>query len=139
MKKLLCTLLFISLCSGGLFATDHEEEYQFYGRHFIASYYDCDHAALTDLKQLEDAMNRAVAVCGAQNLKSSKYIFEPDALTMVILLSESHASIHTYPEKNACFVDLFTCGTNCSSEAFDKVLRDYLKPQKVSADLIERQ
>ena len=137
-------LFFASFCSSELIASGpssqpDSEEYQFYGRHFIASYYDCDHAALTNLEQLSKAINLAVSASGAQSLKSCEYIFEPDALTMVVLLSESHASIHTYPERNACFVDLFTCGTRCSAENFDEVLQAYLKPQKVSSDLIERQ
>ena len=57
---------------------------------------------------------------------------------MVILLSESHASIHTYPEFNACFVDLFTCGEKCSSEYFDQALQSYLKPKLVNGRTLIR-
>jgi S-adenosylmethionine/arginine decarboxylase-like enzyme len=59
-------------------------------------------------------------------------------LTMVFLLSESHASIHTYPEHGACFVDLFTCGNKCSGEKFDQALREYLKPAHVTARVLIR-
>jgi S-adenosylmethionine/arginine decarboxylase-like enzyme len=52
-------------------------------------------------------------------------------MTAVLLLAESHASIHTYPEHQACFVDLFTCGRACSAERFDAVLRQYLRPASV--------
>ena len=52
---------------------------------------------------------------------------------MVLLLSESHASIHTYPEYNSCFVDLFTCGQKCSAEKFDMYLREYLKPKQTDS------
>jgi len=112
--------------------------YAFQGVHFLASYNGCDEAALTNLKQLSSVMLEAARASGATILDSAEYVFPPDGLTMVLLLSESHASIHTYPEHQACFIDLFTCGTKCSSERFDKVLRDYLKPKDVQARLLVR-
>lgn len=114
------------------------EEFQFIGKHFLASYKECDAEALTNLDNLKEALTKAAESSGAHILDSVDYIFAPDGLTMVILLSESHASIHTYPEHNACFVDLFTCGDSCSSDAFDKVLQAYLKPQKVDSKTINR-
>jgi S-adenosylmethionine decarboxylase len=126
-------LLIVGLCV--LFsvakASENGEEYQFRGVHFLASYCDCDPDALCDVEGLAQAMHDAVEKCGATILKSSEWIFPPNGLTMVILLSESHASIHTYPEHGACFVDLFTCGDKCSSEKFDQELRAYLKPKRV--------
>ncbi len=125
-----------SVFSSFLFA--EEEIYHFKGVHFLASYCECDHDALTDLDGLRQAMLDAVVECGATVLSASDYVFEPDGLTMVILLSESHASIHTYPEHGACFVDLFTCGEKCSSAKFDAALREYLKPKDVNARTLNR-
>jgi S-adenosylmethionine decarboxylase len=113
-------------------ATNQEEsEHKFRGVHFLASYCDCDMRALRDLENLVATMNNAVEISGATILKSSSWIFPPDGLTMVLLLCESHASIHTYPEYGACFVDLFTCGEKCSAEKFDEAIRAYLKPKAV--------
>lgn len=109
-----------------------EAVHEFFGKHLIASYSGCDRNALTDLPGLIKAMNDAVAESGATILSQNQYIFHPDGLTMVFLLSESHASIHTYPEYGACFVDLFTCGSKCSAEKFDAALRAYLHPTQVS-------
>ena len=55
---------------------------------------------------------------------------------MIILLSESHASIHTYPEHGGCFVDFFTCGTTCKPENFDKYMQNYLKPKNIGIGLL---
>jgi S-adenosylmethionine decarboxylase len=104
------------------------EAYDFVGRHFLASYVGCDPDRLRDLAGLKAAFERAVAASGATLLSSSDYVYLPDGYTLVCLLSESHASIHTYPEHNACFVDLFTCGLRCRPEPFDAALRDYLRP-----------
>lgn len=127
--------LLLLLVSTTLFS----ETFEFTGSHFTASYKECDHKALTDIAVLKEKMLEAASASGAKVLGLSDYVFEPDGYTMVILLSESHASIHTYPEFNACFVDLFTCGHSCSSEKFDAVLREYLKPAQVTQELSNRQ
>lgn len=128
------------LCACGIFSGYAEEpEFQFKGQHFLASYCDCDHEALINLKALEQAMLASAEKSGATILKSASWEFLPEnGFTMVILLSESHASIHTYPEFNACFVDLFTCGEKCSSEYFDQALRSYLKPKSVNGRTLIR-
>jgi len=105
--------------------------YEFFGRHLLASYVDCDPAALADHAGLKAAMAAAVEAAGATLLNSIHYSFTPSGMTAVLLLAESHASIHTYPEHQACFVDLFTCGRACSAEKFDAVLRQYLRPASV--------
>lgn len=124
----------IAVCCLVLVSTLVAEDqlYQFKGVHFLASYCDCDIDALSNIENLKNAMEHAVELSGATILEASSWVFPPSGLTMVFLLSESHASIHTYPEHGACFVDLFTCGEHCSAEKFDAAMRDYLKPKKVS-------
>lgn len=114
------------------------EDFIFRGKHFVASYLDCDLRALSNLDGLMQAMDIAVNASGATILDKTPYVFPPNGLTMVYLLSESHASIHTYPEHGACFVDLFTCGDVCSAERFDEELRKYLQPEIVNAHLFLR-
>ncbi|MDX8431694.1 MAG: S-adenosylmethionine decarboxylase [Candidatus Algichlamydia australiensis] len=84
------------------------EEYAFKGKHFIASYYGCKLKPLCDLERLKKTLLEASNESGASVLNHIDHQFEPNGLTMVILLSESHASIHTYPEHRACFIGLFT-------------------------------
>ena len=109
------------------------EEFRFSGKHFIASYLDCDLKSLGNLDGLIQAMDKAVAASGATILDKTPYVFPPNGLTIVYLLSESHASLHTYPELGTCFVDLFTCGDLCSAERFHEVLKDYLQPAQINA------
>ena len=116
-----------------------QPNYEFIGYHMMASYLYCDPKALTDLGGLNKAMHQAVQASGATLLQTVEHVFPPNGFSMIMLLSESHASIHTYPEYNACFVDFFTCGRHCSSEKFDEVLRDYLHPAEASSRLFLRQ
>jgi S-adenosylmethionine decarboxylase proenzyme len=131
---LLC--LSLSFCWQNLHA--EQESYEFSGKHFIASFYDCDKEALSNLVHLKQAFMKATESSGATILDHVDYVFEPDGLTMVILLSESHASIHTYPEHGACFIDLFTCGTKCRAEFFEQVLKQYLKPKSMACRYLDR-
>lgn len=108
-----------------------DRDYEFYGRHLMANYMGCDAAALSNHAGLRAALESAIKAAGATLLDSVDFKFTPGGMTAVMLLSESHASIHTYPEHHACFVDLFTCGRTCSAERFDEVLTDYLRPQSV--------
>jgi S-adenosylmethionine decarboxylase proenzyme len=112
--------------------------YDFFGQHFMASYKDCDPVIINDPIQIKNIMMEAIGMSGATIVNSSDYIFKNEedtslfGYTAVFLLSESHASIHTYPECQSCFVDLFTCGTSCTYEKFHDVLktrfRNYMIP-----------
>lgn len=127
-------ILFIIFLGNFLFSKEHA----FVGKHFVASYLDCDLRAISNPDGLIHAMDNAVSASGATILDKTPHVFPPNGLTIVYLLSESHASLHTYPEYGACFVDLFTCGDSCSSEKFDQVMRAYLRPEKVNARLFLR-
>lgn len=133
MKRLVLVFCFVFL------TFIHAEDYQFIGRHLIVSYLDCDVEAIEDENQLKEVMKMAAKASGVTILSSSEHHFEPMGLTQVLLLSESHASIHTYPENRACFVDLFTCGTSWEMEKFDEVLTKYLKPLRVSHKFLLRE
>ena len=114
-------------------------DYEFVGRHLMVSYLDCDHEAINNEEAIKEKMMEAALSSGVTILSSSHHHFEPNGVTQVLLLAESHASIHTYPEFHSCFVDLFTCGTTFAMEKFDKVMSDYLKPKNVSHKLLHRQ
>lgn len=135
MKKV---VVFLCVLVTACLHAQSEQQHQFLGKHFIASYTECDPEALQNVQALIQAMHEGAARSGAKILSNSFYVFPGNGLTMAILLSESHATIHTYPEHRACFVDLFTCGDHCHSEPFDQVLRAYLKPQGASSKVLIR-
>jgi S-adenosylmethionine decarboxylase len=125
------TLLFLLLPF--LLFSSQDEIHDFSGKHFLASYLDCDVLAMKNVEGLLQTMDHSVNSSGAAILYRWHHVFPTDGVTVVYTLSESHASIHTYPEYGACFVDLFTCGDHCSAEPFDHLLREYLKPKTVNA------
>jgi S-adenosylmethionine decarboxylase proenzyme len=94
--------------------------------------------ALVDTRVLMSTLLRAVEMAGATVVGRAEHTFESGGFTAVVLLSESHASIHTYPEYRACFVDLFTCGDSCLAEQFDVVMREYLSPADAKRRVVLR-
>ncbi len=80
------------------------------GRHLIAEYADCDNSILNDLEALEKQMNQAVRESGATIVKSVFHRYNPQGVSGIVVIAESHFSIHTWPEYGYAAVDFFTCG-----------------------------
>jgi S-adenosylmethionine decarboxylase len=115
-----------------------ENSYDFIGYHLLANYTGCNPSAVSDIKTFRKKMRQAAVSSGATILKESSHNFDGNGFSMVLLLSESHASVHTYPEHNSCFIDLFTCGTTCKPEKFAQILREYLCPTGISETVAVR-
>jgi S-adenosylmethionine decarboxylase len=65
---------------------------------------------VADLAQLTSAATHAVAAGQGHVLHTSHVVFPNGAITLVLILAESHLSIHTWPEEDLVAVDLFSCG-----------------------------
>lgn len=90
--------------------TTPADTHRFYGRHVIAELYRVPEALLADAGRLEAALVEATVASGATVERYDTVQFTPYGSTTCVILSESHASIHSYPEHSAIFLDAFTCG-----------------------------
>lgn len=115
-----------------------ENNYKFFGKHYLASFLNCNSESINDIKSLKNNMEKGILKSGATILSSTEKIFENNGYTILFLLSESHCSIHTYPENNSLFTDLFTCGDICNYKEYEKIMIDYLKPKNIKSDLVIR-
>jgi S-adenosylmethionine decarboxylase len=66
---------------------------------------------VSDIGELSAAAAGAVRAGGGTVLDSSHVIFPNGAVTLVLILAESHLAIHTWPEENLIAIDLFSCGS----------------------------
>jgi len=80
------------------------------GRHLVVEYSECDNSKLNDLPYLEEAMTEAVRRSGATIVRSVFHQYNPQGVSGVVVIAESHISIHTWPEYGYAAVDFFTCG-----------------------------
>jgi S-adenosylmethionine decarboxylase len=87
-----------------------EANYLAYGRHVLVDISDTTPEILNDLCALEGALTEAALTEGVTVLNVIRHAFHPSGVTILILLAESHVSLHTYPEQGKAFFDAFTCG-----------------------------
>jgi len=77
---------------------------------------------VTDVQQLTDLAMAAVSAGGGHVLDVSHVIFPNGAITLVLILAESHLSIHTGPEENLIAIDLFSCGAIDGKRVLDELV-----------------
>lgn len=79
------------------------------GEHYIFDLSNCNHEILMDGELSYSLFARAVRESGLTVVDEGFYKFSPHGFTCFLLLAESHASLHAWPEYDYCAIDLFTC------------------------------
>ena len=99
----------------------------FAGRHLLVDFWKT--SRLNDVSYLEEALRDAAEAAGATLLNLKLHVFSPSGgVTGVASLSESHISIHTWPEHGFAALDIFMCGDAHPHRALT-LLKSRLKPQ----------
>ena len=107
-------------------------------KHLLLELYRCDCEKLNDESFLRCILNRASKLANATVLNLISNKFEPQGVTAIALLAESHISIHTWPESSYSAVDIFTCGQNMMPELASQYLIGSLMAKEHSLRVIER-
>ena len=100
--------------------------------------HDCDREALNDLDLIREVMLKAAVDCGAVVLGESFHRFSPQGVSGVVVIAESHISIHTWPEYGYAAADVFTCGTTVNPEIAAQVLIEKLGSKNHTITEIKR-
>ena len=115
-------------------ASVHEAE----GTHLLLTLRGCRSEILNDEDELRHLCTRAVENTRATILQVCSQRFSPQGVTIALILAESHASLHTYPESNTIFWDCFTCGSTCDPELSVPILIEGLRPTSLDKQIILR-
>lgn len=110
----------------------------FAGQHVIAEFEGVDPDRLDDEPFLRGTLADALRRAGATVLDVISKRFTPQGVTVLALLSESHASLHSYPEVGSIFVDVFTCGTQANPELAVRLLGEALGGEEMRTETIHR-
>jgi S-adenosylmethionine decarboxylase len=107
------------------------------GKHFLLNLYGCSSVLLNDELFLIDLIENAAIASGATVLKTVSHKFSPQGVTSICLLSESHISIHTWPEEGKAACDVYTCG-ECNPKIGCDIIIHQLLAKTHTLSYIER-
>ncbi|OWW22677.1 adenosylmethionine decarboxylase [Noviherbaspirillum denitrificans] len=108
------------------------------GVHLIADLHGVAGGGLADPAAMEQVLREAALAAGAHIVYSHFHPFGPgQGVTGVVLLAESHISIHTWPESGFAAVDIFMCGNAEPQRALD-LIRNALAPTAINVRNIAR-
>ena len=116
----------------------HDKELLYKSKHFLLELYRCDYEKLNDESFLRCTVNNAAKLANASVLNLISNKFEPQGITAIALLAESHLSIHTWPEAHYSAVDIFTCGQNMKPDLSCKYLIEALMAEEHLLRVINR-
>ena len=106
------------------------------GKHLLLDLYQATH--LSDKTVIEKALLEAADACDAKVLQKNFHSFgEEQGITGMLLLAESHISIHTWPESHFAAVDIFMCG-NCDPALAIMPIKKYLRPKSIDVREFDR-
>lgn len=96
------------------------------GKHLICDIYNITNpVVLTTIDGVEPLMKKIIEVGKLNVIGETKQQFKPIGATILYLLSESHLSIHTYPERNYCAIDLYCCNPSINMAKILEVIYNY--------------
>ncbi|MGC8718885.1 MAG: adenosylmethionine decarboxylase [Thermodesulforhabdaceae bacterium] len=108
------------------------------GKHLIVELYDCDKNLIDRVDQVEAILVEAVKVSKATIIKPVFHQFNPHGVSGVVVIAESHFSIHTWPEYGYCALDIFTCGEQIDSDLALQFLKKEFRAKSMSIVELKR-
>lgn len=101
------------------------------GTHTVVDLINYNTEHIEDIEYVKDVLISSAQEVGLHVVDSLFYKFEPIGISGVLILSESHITIHTWPEYKFVALDAFTCSKNIKPENFCKLLA-----QKIGASIV---
>lgn len=108
------------------------------GRHILAEIYGCDPSILNNRNLIEKIMVEAALEAGAEVREVAFHKFSPQGVSGVVVISESHLAIHTWPELGYAAVDVFTCGQTINPWDACNYLTEHFKAEHMTATEVKR-
>lgn len=110
--------------------------YKYSGFHLLAEFWNGK--IIDDVKIIREILLRAVREANNTPLEVVIHKFKPQGITGVVLLAESHISIHTWPEFNYVALDIYTCGDKANPLKALEYLKEQFQPKKFGLKRIKR-
>lgn len=108
-----------------------------HSKHLLIELFDCLPSALDDPKQVQASLESAAEAAQVNIVQSFFHQFSPQGVTGVVIIEESHLSIHTWPEYGYASIDFYTCG-EAEPEAAIAVVCNSFAAKRIEAMMINR-
>jgi S-adenosylmethionine decarboxylase len=108
------------------------------GRHILAEVYGCPADILNDVKKIEEVLVNAALEAGAEIREVVFHKFSPQGVSGVVVISESHLAIHTWPELGYAALDVFTCGDRVDPWDAVNYITRHFEAQNMTATEVDR-
>lgn len=108
------------------------------GRHILAEIYGCNSSILNSSEIIEKIMVASALKAGAEIREVAFHKFCPQGVSGVVIISESHLTIHTWPELGYAAVDIFTCGDRINPWDACNYVSDNLQASNMTATEVKR-
>jgi S-adenosylmethionine decarboxylase len=108
------------------------------GRHILAEIYECDPSILNDKEEIKKIMIDSALYAGAEIREVAFHKFSPQGVSGVVVISESHLTIHTWPEFGYAAVDVFTCGDKINPWDACNYMTEKFNAKRMTATEVKR-
>src|SRR5579862_2105793 len=107
-------------------------------QHTLLEFYGCDPACLKRSREVKQMLCESVRNGGGTIVKALFHNFSPHGVSGVVVITESHVTIHTWPEHGCAAVDIFSCGAKLDHRAAGGRIADGLKAANVECRELAR-
>lgn len=109
-----------------------------FGSHFLVELINCPPDRLRKVRDVKQIMSEVIQKSKTSVVRSSFHQFQPEGVSGVFLIKESHVAIHTWPEENYAAADIFTCGQEMDAYIAIEVMKERFEAKEVRYQIIQR-
>jgi S-adenosylmethionine decarboxylase len=108
------------------------------GKHFIIELYECPYGNLDNRDLISNLLIKAVDQSGATLIHPYFHQFSPQGVSGVVVIAESHFTIHTWPEYGYAAIDIFTCSDAMNINRAIEIITEGLEAGRSEVKSIDR-
>ncbi|MCB0194792.1 MAG: adenosylmethionine decarboxylase [Anaerolineae bacterium] len=108
------------------------------GKHAIIDLSGCDSDIMRDRESILERLKQAAQIAKVTVVGHFEHYFSPEGYSAVLVLEESHLSIHTWPEYRYISLDLYSCNLETDFDAVEQFLAQEFKATTVESQLLKR-
>lgn len=108
------------------------------GQHLLLQLSECELSILEDKSKIRQALVSCAQITNSHVVAETFHNYNPHGITGVVVIQESHISIHTWPEHHAAVIDFFSCNLKADFAEVTKYLKGFFQAKTATSEIVER-